>query len=308
MFACDKGELAALIQRQCAAAASSPAAPVTLECRRCLQKPSESDMRAAAAVMAPPAAMGVKGGGGGEWVLTDSAFHIGYMACDALVRLAAAHPEELRGVEVCAYGDMMQPLGTHADAAYLSRTDHVASVTSSVAAASSATAATTSASTAPGAPGAPAAARAAGLSARAGAGGAGGAAGSSAAAPAAAADDTSPAGRLRRARELVADALRGCPLLVLPLLPSRFVHVGTMPELLQHTAADPLVLAALPAAHAGVNLGTWDVAAGGNDGGMGGLMSFHTLFIFFHLESGRLTSQALTCESRVCLLPTGGEG
>jgi fucokinase len=38
--------------------------------------------------------------------------------------------------------------------------------------------------------------------------------------------DTTPAGRLRRARELVATALRGCPLLVLPLIPSRFLHVA----------------------------------------------------------------------------------
>ena len=162
VFACDGAQLAALIRRQCAAAAAAPAVakapgvaateeagaagsaaggkagrmaamflgaavsalgtsaaaasaaaaatpvqPVVVECRRCLQKPTEADMRTAAAVMAPPEAMGVEGGGGGEWVLTDSAFHIGYRACDALVRLAAAHPEELAGVEVCAYGDMM---------------------------------------------------------------------------------------------------------------------------------------------------------------------------------------------------------
>ena len=88
-------------------------------------------MRGAAAVMLSPAAMGVKTGSGPEWVLTDSAFHIGHVACDALVRLGAAQPEELRGVEICAYGDMMQPLGTHADTSYLLRTDHVASVVSS---------------------------------------------------------------------------------------------------------------------------------------------------------------------------------
>ena len=118
--------------------------------------------------MASPAAMGIRGGGGGEWVLTDSAFHIGGRACNALVRLAASHPEEFSGVEVCAYGDFMQPLGTHPVAAYLTRVDHVASLAGS-----------------------------------------------------GSAEDQTPAGQLRRARELVAGALRGCPLLVLPILPSR---------------------------------------------------------------------------------------
>ena len=173
------------------------------------------------------AAMGIQGGGGGEWVLTDSAFHIGYRACGALVRLAAAHPAELAGVEVDAYGDFMQPLGNAADTAYLGRIDHVASVAGSASTNTSAAAATATA----------------------------------AAAAAVAETDQTPAGRLRHARELVATALRGCPLLILPLLPSRFLHVGTMPELLKHTAVDEDVLRALPQAPAGISLGTWDVAA-----------------------------------------------
>jgi|AntAceMinimDraft_1070359.scaffolds.fasta_scaffold37288_1 fucokinase len=120
----------------------------------------------------------------------------------------------------------MQPLGTHANVEYMSRVDHVASVTSVASPAAEAEAE-------------------------------------------AAAVHASPTGRLRRARELVAGALRGCPLLILPLVPSRFVHVGTMPELLLHTAGDPPVLAALPAAPAGVCLGTWDVVGMGGGGRSG---------------------------------------
>ena len=91
----------------------------TLECLRCLQKPSEAAQRDAGAVMPSPAAMGLPGGGGAEWVLTDSAFHVGWRACDALVRVAAAEPRTFAGVEVCAYGDFMQPMGEDADDAYL---------------------------------------------------------------------------------------------------------------------------------------------------------------------------------------------
>ena len=166
-------------------------------------------MRAANAVLPTPAGMGLPNGGGGEWVLTDSAYHLGWRMCDALVNLAATNPEALAGVEICAYGDFMQPMGTDPDphAAYLKRVDHVASVASS---------------------------------------------GQSDGAY------DSKGDRLTRARTLVSACVRGRPLLIRPLLPSRFVHVGTMPELLSHTAVDVNVLAAYPAAHAGVTVGTWD--------------------------------------------------
>ena len=189
-----------------------------IECVRCLQKPSDAEMRAADAVLPTPAGMGLPGGGGGEWVLTDSAYHLGWRACDALVKLAASHPEALAGVEICAYGDFMQPMGRDPDpsAAYMKRVDHVASVTSvtSVTASGSGSRSMDS--------------------------------------------STLKGDRLRRARELVAACVAGKPLLIRPMLPSRFVHVGTMPELLEHTAVDSNVLAAYPAAHAGTHLGTWD--------------------------------------------------
>lgn len=190
------------------------AGPVVLDCCRCLQKPSEAAMREAGAVMmtSPPNVRTA----GVEWVLTDSAFHIGHRACDALIRLASAHLNDLTGVELCAYGDMMQPLGTAPNTAYLSRTNHVASLAGSAQAVDSAR-------------------------------------GSHGAA-------AHPAARLRRARELIAGALRGCPLLVLPLLPSRFVHVGTMPELL-HAVSDAAIMEALPGPPAGLALGTWDRSA-----------------------------------------------
>ena len=190
-----------------------------IECVRCLQKPSDAEMRAANAVLPTPAGMGLPGGGGGEWVLTDSAYHLGWRACDALVKLAASHPEALAGVEICAYGDFMQPMGRDPDpsAAYMRRVDHVASVTSVTASGS-------------------------------GSGSGSGSIDSS----------TLKGDRLRRARELVAACVAGKPLLIRPMLPSRFVHVGTMPELLEHTAVDANVLAAYPAAHAGTHLGTWD--------------------------------------------------
>ena len=185
-------------------------------CRRCLQKPSVAAMRAAGAVLPGPRLSGYGGGSAGEWVLTDSAFHVGADACSALVAVAAAHPRAFAGVEVCAYGDLMQPMGEDADTSYLGRTDHVASVSS-------------------------------------------GAERKGASDEKRAAEAENTVTKLRRARELLAETMRGRPLLALPLVPSRFVHVGTMPELLQHCVRDDDVLAAFPAPSAGIALGTWDV-------------------------------------------------
>ena len=184
-------------------------------CRRCLQKPSVAAMRAAGAVLPGPGWRGT-GGSAGEWVLTDSAFHVGADACSALVAVAAAHPRAFAGVEVCAYGDLMQPMGKDADTSYLGRTDHVASVSS-------------------------------------------GAERKGASDEKRAAEAENTVTKLRRARELLAETMRGRPLLALPLVPSRFVHVGTMPELLQHCVRDDDVLAAFPSPSAGIALGTWDV-------------------------------------------------
>ena len=138
--------------------------------------------------------MTTTGGTRGEWALTDSAFHVGGGACDALVRLAAANPGAFAGVEVCAYGDFMQPMG--ADPAW-AEGDAFAAEEGEKRLAT---------------------------------------------------DASEKARRLSAARALLASALRSRPLLVLPLLPSRFVHVGTMPELVHHACADRDVLAALPAA------------------------------------------------------------
>jgi hypothetical protein len=236
VFACDRESLRAFAAEATAAegvAIEEPRGPrkvAALECVRCLQKPSSSTMHASGAVMPSPSSMGFRGGGGPEWVLTDSAFHIGYRACDALVRCAASNPGVFAGVEVCAYGDFMQCLGTDPDDSYRARIDHVASIASGV---------------------------------------------TGTVAAAAAADGGGvQATRLRAAREALAKTLKGAPLLVVPVLPSRFVHVGTLPELLHHSVADGDVLAALPAAHQGVSLGTWDVAMmngiGGGGGGGGG--------------------------------------
>ena len=149
VFVCDRHELVELIRATAGDGKENEnnanAAPVrdenravrtgagVIECARCLQKPSDAAMRAANAVLPTPAGMGLPNGGGGEWVLTDSAFHLGWRMCDALVNLAATNPEALAGVEICAYGDFMQPMGTDPDphAAYLKRVDHVASVASS---------------------------------------------------------------------------------------------------------------------------------------------------------------------------------
>ena len=210
VFVCDREQLDACVRGSVAGADAGDAA---VACRRCLQKPSVAAMRGAGAVLPGPRLSGYAEGSAGEWVLTDSAFHVGAEACLALVAVAAAHPRAFAGVEVCAYGDLMQPMGEDADAGYLGRTDHVASMRSGA--------------------------------------------------------DTSSADvsqkvreaetKLRRARELLARTMRGRPLLALPLVPSRFVHVGTMPELLQHCARDDDVLAAFPAPSAGIALGTWDV-------------------------------------------------
>ena len=153
-------------------------------------------MRRAGAVLPPPRELvtSTTGGTRGEWALTDSAFHVGGGACDALVRLAAANPGAFAGVEVCAYGDFMQPMG--ADPAWAEGDAFVAEEGEKRLA--------TDAS-------------------------------------------SKKARRLSAARALLASALRSRPLLVLPLLPSRFVHVGTMPELVHHACADRDVLAALPA-------------------------------------------------------------
>ena len=238
VFACDRTELTEFVRRHAAADANDASLRSgTLACLRCLQKPSEAAQRDAGAVMPSPAAMGLPGGGGAEWVLTDSAFHVGWRACDALVRVAAAEPRTFAGVEVCAYGDFMQPMGEDADDAYLGRVDHVASLAGSAGGTNEAAGSGTDGMIGNGTDG-------------------NGGTASAASAPA----DPSPAGRLRAARASLARALRGKPLLVLPLLPSRFVHVGTMPELLQHCARDHDVLAALPAAPGGVALGSWDPA------------------------------------------------
>ena len=210
VFVCDREQLDACVR---SAVAGADAGDAAVACRRCLQKPSVAALRGAGAALPGPRLSGYAEGSAGEWVLTDSAFHVGAEACLALVAVAAAHPRAFAGVEVCAYGDLMQPMGEDADSGYLGRTDHVASMRSGA--------------------------------------------------------DTSSADvsqklreaetKLRRARELLAQTMRGRPLLALPLVPSRFVHVGTMPELLQHCARDDDVLAAFPAPSAGIALGTWDV-------------------------------------------------
>ena len=215
VLVCDREKLDACVRGGVAgtegnAAFDGNAPDAAVACRRCLQKPSVSAMRAAGAVLPGPRRLGHAEGSADEWVLTDSAFHVGAEACSALVNVAAAHPRTFAGVEVCAYGDLMQPMGEEADTSYLGRTDHVASMRSGAATA--------------------------------------------------AADELKLAEtRLRRAREALARTMRGRPLLALPLVPSRFVHVGTMPELLQHCVRDDDVLAAFPAPSAGIALGTWDV-------------------------------------------------
>ena len=175
-----------------------------LTARRCLQKPSKSLMRSSGAVLPSPRAMGHTGGSSDEWVLTDSAFHIGAGACQALTKVAAENPAVFSGVEICAYGDFMQPMGCDADSAYTGRTDQVASLNAHT-------------------------------------------------------EDKTKASKLREARILLSKVLRSRPLLALPLVPSRFVHVGTMPELLQHCVRDDDVLAAFPTTPSGIGLGTWDV-------------------------------------------------
>ena len=237
VFVCDRGEVGNLVSNTFSGSAFMASGaggatitekteqesvkkkpPSALRVKRCLQKPPVSLMRASGAVLASPVATGHTCGSSDEWVLTDSAFHIGAGACAALTRVAATNPGVFAGVEICAYGDFMQPMGDCADSGYVGRVDHVASLSSVVT---------------------PSALNDAGSSSSA--------------------KGTDAARRLVAARELLATVIRGRPLLALPLLPSRFVHVGTMPELLQHCVRDDETLAAFPAPPAGIANGTWDV-------------------------------------------------
>ena len=237
VFACDRTELTEFVRRHAAADANdandASLRSGTLACLRCLQKPSEAAQRDAGAVMPSPAAMGLPGGGGAEWVLTDSAFHVGWRACDALVRVAAAGPEPSPASR-CARTEISCSRWARTPARRVPRegVDHVASLAGS----------------------------AGGTNEAAGSGtdGTGGNGGTASAASASA--DPSPAGRLRAARASLARALRGKPLLVLPLLPSRFVHVGTMPELLQHCARAIATCSRRSGGARGVALGSWDPA------------------------------------------------
>lgn len=180
VFACDVDEVDARVR-----AMRRGGPPTPLNCKRCLQKPKEDEMRAKGCVMRGYSS------GDDEWVLTDSCFHIGVDAIEALIELSKTRGDVLAECEICAYGDFMQPLGSEADASYLEKTGHLASVTSSV---------------------------------------------------------TQDAGtRLLAARHAVAEALRGRPLIVIPLLPSRFIHLGTIPEFLHHTTKDIECLRSLPA-------------------------------------------------------------
>jgi|TARA_B100000073_G_scaffold348090_1_gene364979 fucokinase len=180
VFACDAEEVH---ERVRAMRAGQPSAP--LECRKCLQKPSEEKMRQNGCVM-----RGYETDDD-EWVLTDSCFHIGVDALEALIELDETKRDVLAGCEICAYGDFMQPLGRDADTSYLDRAEHLASVASTTVNENEA--------------------------------------------------------RLRDARRAVAEALHGRPLIVIPLLPSRFIHLGTIPEFLYHTTKDTRCLRTLPA-------------------------------------------------------------
>jgi len=180
VFACDADEVR---ERVRAMRAGEPLAP--LDCRKCLQKPSEEEMRKNGCVMRGYEA------DDDEWVLTDSCFHIGVDALEALIELDETKRDVLAGCEICAYGDFMQPLGKDADTSYLDRVEHLASVTSTTV--------------------------------------------------------NEKEARLRNARRAVADALHGRPLVIIPLLPSRFIHLGTIPEFLYHTTKDAQCLRALPA-------------------------------------------------------------
>ena len=191
VFACDAERVAEAVRASRGEVTTAP-----LECRRCLQKPTEDEMRAAGCVM-----RGDVIGGDEEWVLTDSCFHIGIDAVSALIELDSTQRDVLADCEICAYGDFMQPLGRDADLSYMDRIDHVASVTSS--------------------------------------------------------SVSEAERRLREARRAIADALRGRPLVVLPLIPSRFIHLGTIPEFLHHTTRDRACLLSLPAPSVPVNIASW---------------------------------------------------
>jgi len=63
--------------------------------------------------------------------------------------------------------------------------------------------------------------------------------------------------RLQLARRTVADVMRGRPLVIIPLLPSRFIHLGTIPEFLHHTTTDEQCLRMLPAPNAPVRMASY---------------------------------------------------
>ena len=99
VFACDAEEVH---ERVRAMRAGQPSAP--LECRKCLQKPSEESMRQNGCVM-----RGYETDDD-EWVLTDSCFHIGVDALEALIeldetkRLVEYQMREGDVIEVCGGG------------------------------------------------------------------------------------------------------------------------------------------------------------------------------------------------------------
>lgn len=191
VFVCDAERVAESAQASRRAEATTP-----LECHRCLQKPSVDEIRAAGCVM-----QGDIIGRDDEWVLTDSCFHIGVDAVEALIELYSTQRDILAGCEICAYGDFMQPLGRDANLSYIDRVDHLASVTSS--------------------------------------------------------SVSDGEMRLREARRAIAEVLSGRPLMVLPLIPSRFIHLGTIPEFLYHTTKDRACLQSLPAPCMPVKIASW---------------------------------------------------
>ena len=192
VFSCDSEEVEVRVAAMRSGNHQASLRP--LMSHRCLQKPSVEAMQEAGAVM-----FGYETDSD-EWVLTDSAFHIGVEACEALITLAKTKGDILAGCEVDAYGDFMQPLGRNADTSYLDRVDHLASMTSST-------------------------------------------------------SDSSE--RLRLARRAVADVMHGRPLVIIPLLTSRFIHLGTIPEFLYHTTTDERCLRFLPAPNFPVRMASY---------------------------------------------------
>lgn len=193
VFCCDAKEVE--MRMEAVRAGNDQTSLRPLMSHRCLQKPSTEAMREAGAVL-----LGYETESD-EWVLTDSAFHIGVEACEALIALAKTKGDVLAECEVDAYGDFMQPLGRKADTSYLDRVDHLASVTSST--------------------------------------------------------NLDGSERLRLARRAVAEVMRGRPLVVIPLLTSRFIHLGTIPEFLYHTTMDEKCLRLLPAPNFPVKMASY---------------------------------------------------